>query len=54
MNPAFIDHLKGRLLCLYKYRVGDFRIIFERDDNARVVIPIEVWSRGEAYKQRKV
>jgi mRNA-degrading endonuclease RelE of RelBE toxin-antitoxin system len=31
--------------------VGDWRVIFERDDHARLVTVLAVHARGDAYKR---
>ncbi|HUV44648.1 MAG TPA: type II toxin-antitoxin system RelE/ParE family toxin [Dehalococcoidales bacterium] len=34
----------------YKVRVGDYRILFQVDDGAKVVIIYRVMSRGDVYR----
>jgi mRNA interferase RelE/StbE len=36
---------------LWRLRVGDWRVIFERDDQARLVTVLAVHARGGAYKR---
>ncbi len=35
----------------FRLRVGDLRIIFERDDEARVMDVLRIVPRGQAYKR---
>jgi mRNA interferase RelE/StbE len=35
----------------YRLRVGGWRILFERDDEARLIRVIDVRPRGDAYKR---
>ena len=35
----------------YRLRVGDYRIIFERDDDKRVIDVLRIAPRSHAYKQ---
>ncbi len=35
----------------YRLRVGDFRIIFTRDDEKRVIDVLRIAPRGQAYKK---
>ena len=44
-----IASLKGRPG--YRLRVGGFRIIFERDDDMRVIDVLRIAPRSHAYKQ---
>ena len=48
LNPD-VATLKGRPG--FRLRVGDIRIIFERDDEARVIDVLRIVPRGQAYKQ---
>lgn len=34
----------------FRLRVGEMRIIFERDDDARVIDVLRITPRGQAYK----
>jgi mRNA interferase RelE/StbE len=36
---------------LWRLRVGDWRVIFERDDQARLVTVLAVYARGGAYER---
>lgn len=35
---------------VYRLRVGDFRILFERNDKELIIVVIEVGNRGQVYK----
>ncbi len=35
----------------YRLRVGGFRVIFERDDRACVIVVLRIAPRGQAYRQ---
>ncbi len=44
-----IAALKGRVG--FRLRVGDMRIIFERNDRARVIDVIRIAARGQVYRK---
>lgn len=44
-----IKKLKG-MDELYRLRVGDFRVIFEKNDMELVIVVIDVGNRGQIYK----
>ena len=35
---------------IYRLRVGDFRVIFEKNDNELIVVVIDIGNRGQIYK----
>jgi len=41
--------LAGKLSGLYRYRVGDYRIIYRIDDRRRTVFVVKIAHRGAAY-----
>lgn len=41
--------LKGSLITLWRYRVGDYRIITKIEDDALIVLVIKVGHRKEVY-----
>lgn len=45
-----IKKLKG-MEELYRLRVGDFRIIFEKEDLELIIMVIDIGNRGQIYKQ---
>ena len=51
-NPrrgTHVSRLKGKLEGKYRYRVGDFRIIYEVHDEERVIRIAAIDSRGDVY-----
>lgn len=51
-NPRFhpnIKALKGNLASYYRYRIGNYRIIYSIDDQVLVVAVIEIAHRKEVY-----
>ncbi|OGA53340.1 MAG: addiction module toxin RelE [Betaproteobacteria bacterium RIFCSPLOWO2_12_FULL_62_13] len=52
-NPRhFGEPLKGELAGLWRYRVGDFRVICEIQDDRLVVLALSVGHRREVYRKR--
>jgi mRNA interferase RelE/StbE len=49
----FGEPLRGDLAGLWRYRVGDFRIICEIQDEKLVVLALAVGHRREIYQRRK-
>lgn len=43
-----IKKLKG-IDGIYRLRVGDFRVLFEKNDDKLIIIVIEVGNRGQIY-----
>ncbi|HJD60858.1 MAG TPA: type II toxin-antitoxin system RelE/ParE family toxin [Rickettsia endosymbiont of Degeeriella rufa] len=41
--------LTGKYKKLYRYRYGDYRIIYEVDKNNKLVSVLRVWHRSEVY-----
>jgi mRNA interferase RelE/StbE len=44
-----IKKLKG-MNEIYRLRVGDFRVLFERNDQELIIIVIDIGNRGQIYK----
>jgi len=44
-----IKRLKGRLAGYYRYRVGNYRVIYRVDEQDRIVIVAIIAHRREAY-----
>jgi mRNA interferase RelE/StbE len=50
-NPRRVgEPLKGSLEGLWRYRVGDFRIVVRIDDDRVTVLVVDVGNRREIYK----
>ena len=47
------EALKGDLAGLFKYRHGDYRIIYEPLHREKVIVIHEIGHRGEIYKQTR-
>lgn len=48
-NPILdVKHLQGQPY--YRLRVGDWQIIFDRDDALKIIAIEKIKSRGDAYK----
>ena len=53
-NPRhFGEPLRGEMAGLWRYRVGDYRIICEIQDQQLVVLALAVGHRREIYLRRK-
>lgn len=53
VNPFIgpnIKKLTGKLAGLYRYRVGNMRIIYQVFETKLKVVVIEIGSRGDVYK----
>ena len=50
-NPFLGDALKGDLRGLRRLRVGTYRVIYEVQDDAFIVLVIRVAHRREAYRR---
>lgn len=48
-NPTVIKSLKGKYKGLWRYRVGDVRIIYDVDKKKRTIRIIAIDSRGNVY-----
>jgi mRNA interferase RelE/StbE len=51
-NPRFhpnIKALKGNLANYFRYRIGDYRVIYSIDDQVLVVAVVEIAHRKEVY-----
>ena len=49
LNDIRPEPLKGDLIGLYKFRIGDYRVIYEIDDNQKVVSILHVGYRKSVY-----
>ena len=52
-NPYLDNALKGELRSLRRFRVGDWRVIYELLDDTLVVLVVRVAHRREAYRSRR-
>lgn len=51
-NPYYgknIKKLKGDFVGLYRYRLGDYRLIYSLDENEQIVFMLHVVQRKDAY-----
>ena len=48
-RPRGAKPLKGRL-SLYRIRVGDYRVIYQIQDDALLVLVVRIGSRGDVYR----
>ena len=46
-----IKRLKGKLKGRFRYRIGDYRIVYKIDDEKKLVTILLIASRGEVYRQ---
>ena len=44
-----IKPLTGKLKGYYRYRIGDYRVIYRIDDDGRLVIVVLITHRSKAY-----
>ena len=44
-----VKKLKG-MNEVYRLRIGDFRVIFEKNDKELIIIVIDIGNRGQVYK----
>lgn len=52
-NPRFhpnIKPLKGNLLGYYRYRIGEYRVVYEIDDTTNQVIVTTISHRSKVYE----
>ncbi len=49
-NPLSGAKLHGELSNYYKYRVGDYRIVYQFDSKISIVIVVKIEHRQGAYK----
>lgn len=49
-NPLVGQKLQGDLAGRRRFRVGDYRIIYEHDSKRRLVVIVAIRSRGGAYR----
>ena len=53
-NPFLGNTLKGELRGLRRLRVGDYRIFYEVQDDALIVLVIRIAHRRDVYRRRTV
>ncbi len=49
-NYSNIKPLKGNYTGRYRYRIGDYRVIYRVDEQQRQVIVLEIGHRSEVYE----
>ena len=50
-NPGAIGHLRARYFCLYRYRSGKVRLIYEIDHDRREISLLDLSIRDKAYRE---
>jgi mRNA interferase RelE/StbE len=45
--------LTGNLSGLWRYRVGDYRIVADIEDNVLVILVVDIEHRSKVYKRKK-
>ncbi|AFM13975.1 type II toxin-antitoxin system RelE family toxin [Turneriella parva] len=48
-NPYYGKKLKGNYAGLYRYRLGDYRLIYSIDEEEQIVFMLHVVQRKDAY-----
>ena len=52
-NPRYFgEPLRGELAGLWRYRIGDFRVICEIQDNRLLIHALSIGHRREIYRRR--
>jgi mRNA interferase RelE/StbE len=54
-NPYFgpnIKRLKGTLAGIYRYRIGDYRLFYEIDEEKIIIFIIDIEGRKDAYTKK--
>lgn len=49
-NPTAGNHLKGKLAEYFKYRIGDYRIVYKFDSNTKTVLVVKIEHRQGVYR----
>ena len=52
-NPFFgtnIKKLKGEYKDLYRFRIGDYRVLYKIEDNEKIIFIVDIHNRKDAYK----
>ena len=49
-NYSHIKSLKGELLVCYRYRVGNYRVVYEINDHLKLVTIIFIAHRSKVYE----
>ena len=53
-DPTSFGHrLKGSLVMLWRYRIGDYRLLCHIEDGRLLVLGLEIEKRDTVYKQRR-
>jgi len=51
-DPGRISHLRGKFLCLCRYKVGDTRLLYEVDQNKHEIRLLDLNMRDKVYEEQ--
>lgn len=49
-NPRSCESLQGKFKGFYRYRVGDYRVIYKLEENVLVIFVIRIAHRKDIYR----
>ena len=50
INPYAGEKLEGRLRDCYRYRIGDYRVIYKIENDRIIILILRIGSRKDIYK----
>ena len=51
-DPGKIRHLRGRFLCLFRYKIENTRLVYEVDQNKRQIRVLDFKTRDKVYEEQ--